>query len=143
MSAIFKPATSPDTLFIDADDRINNLSDNGHFDNVLHARLGRRALFKSALGTGASAILGSIALSACGGGGDAPVPAAAGAAPAPAPAPAPAAQKLLGFNAVAKNLTDTVTVAAGYTWLPTKTTVPTAIWSCAAEIAMTVSNTTA
>jgi secreted PhoX family phosphatase len=55
MSAIFKPATSPDTLFIDADDRINNLSDNGHFDNVLHARLGRRALFKSALGTGATA----------------------------------------------------------------------------------------
>jgi uncharacterized protein len=113
MSAIFKPATSPDTLFIDADDRINNLSDNGHFDNVLHARLGRRALFKSALGTGASAILGSIALSACGGGSDAPVPPPAGAAPAPAPAPA--AQKLLGFNAVAKNLTDTVTVAAGYT----------------------------
>jgi uncharacterized protein len=111
MSAIFKPAPAPHGApdFVDADDHVNNQSSNAHFDSVLQARLGRRSLFKGAVGTGASAIFGSIALTACGGG-DAPAP-----SPAPAPAPAPAAQKPLGFTAVAKNLTDTITVAAGYT----------------------------
>lgn len=109
MSAIFNPAHTangaPD--FVDADDLINNQSSNTHFDKVLQARLGRRSLFKGAVGTGASAIFGSMALAACGGG-DSPA-----AAPLPA-TPAPAL-KPLGFTAVAKNLTDTVTVAAGYT----------------------------
>ncbi len=113
MRAIAPPAPLPLTDFVDADDTINNPSSNAHFDNVLHARLARRTFFKGAVGTGASAIMGSIALSACGGGSDAPAPLPSGAAPTPAPAPA--AQKLLGFNAVAKNLNDAITVAAGYT----------------------------
>ena len=119
MSAILKPAPTPNYIraaaYIDPDDKLNNTSPNDHFDTLLAARLGRRSMFKGALGTGASAIFGSLALSACGGGSDTP---AAGPAPAPAPAPpppAPTAQKLLGFNAVSKGLTDTIVVAAGYT----------------------------
>jgi uncharacterized protein len=108
MSAIITPAPAPAIEFIDADDQINNLSNNEHFDSVLQARIARRSMFKGAIGTGASAIMGSIALSACGGSNS--------PAPAPAtPAPPPAALKPLGFTAVAKNLTDTVTVPAGYT----------------------------
>jgi hypothetical protein len=40
MSAIFKPikpAPAPTTEFVDADDHINNLSANPHFDSVLRA----------------------------------------------------------------------------------------------------------
>jgi uncharacterized protein len=111
MSAILKPAPAPLTAFIDPDDKLNNTSHNAHFDTLLATRLGRRSMFKGAIGTGASAIFGSLALSACGGGSDAPA-----VAPAqPAAPPAPAAQKLLGFNAVSKGLTDMVVVAAGYT----------------------------
>jgi uncharacterized protein len=113
MSAIFKPikpAPAPTAEFVDADDCINNLSANPHFDDVLQARIARRSMFKSAIGTGAGAIFGSIALSACGGS-DSPAP-----APAPAaPPPGPAALKPLGFTAVAKNLADTITVPTGYT----------------------------
>jgi uncharacterized protein len=113
MNAILKPAPAPHGAvdFVDADDHINNTSANIHFDRVLQARLGRRSLFKGAVGSGASAIFGSIALAACGGSDD-PVAAPAPVAPAP---PAPPAQKALGFGVVAKNLADTITVAAGYT----------------------------
>ncbi len=110
MNAIVKPAPAP-VDFVDADDHINNTSSNVHFDSVLQARMGRRSLFKGAVGTGATAIFGSIALAACGGSDD-PVAAAPAAAAAPPAAPA---QKALGFNTVAKNLADTITVAAGYT----------------------------
>jgi uncharacterized protein len=112
MNAIVKPAPAP-VDFVDADDHINNPSTNVHFDTVLQARLGRRSLFKGAVGTGASAIFGSIALAACGGSDD-PV-AAAPTAAAPPPAPVAPALKPLGFTVVPKNLTDTITVAAGYT----------------------------
>lgn len=112
MSTIFKPAPAPITIFADPDDKLNNTSDNVHFDSLLAARLGRRAMFKGALGTGASAIFGSLALSSCGGGNDTP---AVATAPTTAAPPAASAQKLLGFNAVSKGMTDTIVVAAGYT----------------------------
>jgi uncharacterized protein len=111
MNTIFKPTLAPRLCadFVDADDHVNNPSVNAHFDSVLQARLQRRSIFKGALGTGAAAIFGALATVACGGS-DTP----AVAAP-PAPPPAPPAPKPLGFTAVAKNLLDTVTVAAGYT----------------------------
>jgi uncharacterized protein len=113
MNAIVKPAPAP-VDFVDADDHINNTSANAHFDSVLQARMGRRSLFKGAVGTGATAIFGSIALAACGGSDDPVAAAPAAAAPPPAPV-APPALKPLGFAVVPKNLTDTITVAAGYT----------------------------
>lgn len=115
MSAILKPAPAYTEVseFSDADDTITNLSSNAHFDSVLQARIARRSMFKGVVGSGAAAILGSVALSACGGS-DSPAPAPAPVATPPAP-PAPAAQKLLGYNVVPKNLADTISVPAGYT----------------------------
>ena len=108
MSAITKPAPPAINEFVDADDTINNTSNNTHFDSVLQARIARRSMFKGVVGSGAAAIFGSVALSACGGSDNAV------AAPPPAP-PAPPVQKLLGYSTVAKNLADTITVPAGYT----------------------------
>jgi uncharacterized protein len=114
MSAVMKPKQATPSIavdFLDADDRINNTSPNEHFDAVLNTRLSRRGIFKGALGgvvgTGASAMFGSMSLAACGSSSPSP-------APVPTPAP-PTASTLLGFGAVAKNLTDEVTVPSGYT----------------------------
>ncbi len=98
---------------VDFNDENSNTSNNPTFDNVLSARLSRRGLLRGGVGTAGTALLGSVALVACGGGND-------DAAPAPAPAPAPPApapaEKLLGFQAVAKSLADAVVVPAGYTF---------------------------
>ena len=86
---------------IDFNDENSNTSANPSFDSVLKARLGRRSLLRGSVGAVGTAMLGGLGLSACGGGDDAE--AAVPAAP------------LLGFTAVAKNLTDVVTVPVGYT----------------------------
>ena len=84
---------------IDFNDEDSNTSANPSFDSVLQARLGRRSLLRGSVGAVGTAMLGGLGLSACGGGDAEAAPAAT----------------LLGFTAVAKNLTDVVTVPAGYT----------------------------
>jgi secreted PhoX family phosphatase len=54
-----------------------NTSNNPSISDVIDARLSRRSLFKAGFGTAGTAVLGSVALTACGGGSDAaPLPAA-------------------------------------------------------------------
>lgn len=89
----------------DFNDENANTSANPSFDSVLQARLSRRGLLRSSVGTAGTAMLAALALTACGGGDDEAV----AAAPAPAPA-----ETLLGFGAVAKSLADAVIVPAGY-----------------------------
>lgn len=83
------------------DDEDSNRSGNPHFQAVLDARLSRRSLLRGSVGTAAAAVFGGLPLVACGGddGDDGPVTA-------------------LAFGAVAKNLSDTVSVPAGYTARP-------------------------
>jgi uncharacterized protein len=102
------PYSQVSANFIDPDDRENNLSTNPDFNAVLQARMGRRRLLKGAVGTGAGALLGSIGLAGCGDSNDSV------SAPPPA-APAAPAPITIGFNAIAKSLTDAITVPAGYT----------------------------
>jgi secreted PhoX family phosphatase len=111
MNAIVKPRVGEAVEFVDADDHINNTSGNTHFDSILKARLGRRALLA---GTGGAALLGAASLAGCGGGDD---PAPAPPPPAtPVPVPPPASvSTALGFTAVAKSLNDVVTLPTGYT----------------------------
>ncbi|MEY4752754.1 MAG: hypothetical protein RJA44_429 [Pseudomonadota bacterium] len=82
------------------DDEDSNTSNNPSFESVLTARLGRRSLLRGAFGTAASAVLGGLSLSACGGGSD------------DSSLPPPITQ--LGFAAVPKSLVDAITVPAGY-----------------------------
>ncbi len=85
---------------IDFNDENSNTSANPSFDSVLQARLSRRGLLRGSVGSVGTVMLGGLGVAACGGGDvGAAVPAAT----------------LLGFNAVAKSLADTVTVPAGYT----------------------------
>ncbi|ACB33919.1 protein of unknown function DUF839 [Leptothrix cholodnii SP-6] len=86
------------------DDENSNTSNNPSFDSVLNARLSRRGLLRGSVGTAATALFGSLALSACGGGDDDPV--------------APTSDNLntkLGFGAIDKSRADAVIVPAGYT----------------------------
>jgi uncharacterized protein len=76
-----------------------NDSPNEQFSTVLNARLSRRGLLRGGVVSVAGAMLGSMGLSACGSSDDKPV----------------ATEKLLGFQAVAKSLADSVSVPAGYT----------------------------
>ena len=93
-------------------DDICNTSSNPSLNDIIEARMSRRGVFRAAVGTAGTAVLGSLALSACGGSDD----------PAPAAAQQPAAQQpataVLGFTAVAKTRSDRVTVPAGYTATP-------------------------
>ena len=82
-----------------------NTSSNPSFDSVLSARLSRRGLLRGSVGTVGTALLGSAALTACGGGDDT---VATPVEPAPS-------ETLLGFDAVSKSLEDSVLVPAGYT----------------------------
>ena len=87
------------------DDEDSNHSPNPTFDAIVQARLSRRSMLRGGVGSLATALLGGVGLSACGGSDDnGPV----------APAPAPT-ETLLGFAAVAKSLADAVAVPAGYT----------------------------
>ncbi|WP_373888972.1 PhoX family phosphatase [Massilia sp. ST3] len=98
---------------VDGDDIDTNVSSNEHFSTVLEARLSRRSLLRGGAASAATAFLGAMGLSACGGSGSdavtAPTP-PMGTTPPPVPT-----EKLLGFTAVAKSLADAVVVPAGYT----------------------------
>jgi len=107
--------TRAEHLALTAHDEDNcNTSANLSLNDIIDARLSRRGMFRAAIGTAGTAVLGSVSLSACGGGSDASSPAAAPVGAAP---PAPVANNL-GFVAVAKSKTDAVVIAAGYTALP-------------------------
>ena len=85
-----------------------NSSSNPSLNDIIEARMSRRGVFRTAIGTAGTAVLGSVSLAACGGGSDDPAPVAQ----------TPIAQtpaKPLGFTAVAKSVADKVTIAAGYT----------------------------
>jgi uncharacterized protein len=89
------------------DDEDSNHSPNPTFDAIVQARLSRRSMLRGGVGSLATALLGGVGLSACGGSDDDdPV--------APAPVPAPT-ETLLGFAAVAKSTADEVAVPIGYT----------------------------
>ncbi len=90
------------------DDDDLNPSGNPSFNAVLDARLSRRSMLRGGVGSAATAVLGSWALSGCGGSDD----------PAPAPAPVSTTIDKLSFTAVPKSLADTVLVPAGYTATP-------------------------
>ena len=94
------------TTLIDFNDENSNTSPNPTFDSVLQARLSRRGLLRGSVGTVGTSLLGGLALAGCGGGDD--------DTPAVTPAPVPT-ETLLGFAAVAKSMSDVVTVPAGYT----------------------------
>ena len=91
------------SAFTDPDDLDNNSSANGHLQDVMASHMGRRQVLRSGVGALATASLGGLGLTACGGGDN-------GVAEA-----APVLPPVLGFTAVAKDLVDRVTVPAGYT----------------------------
>lgn len=88
---------------IDFNDENSNTSNNPTFDTVLQARLSRRGLLRGGVGTVGTAVLGGLGVTACGGSGS------------DTPASSSGAITALGFTAVAKSLSDVVTVPAGYT----------------------------
>ncbi|MFC0252274.1 PhoX family protein [Massilia consociata] len=101
---------------VDHDDIDTNVSSNEHFSTVLEARLSRRSLLRGGAASAASAMLGALGLSACGGSSNDTVTAPVAPTPSTPPvATTPPPEKLLGFTAVSKSLADTVVVPAGYT----------------------------
>jgi secreted PhoX family phosphatase len=102
-------STSKESLALQAsahDAEDVNTSGNPSISDLIDARMSRRGLLRAGFGTAGGALLGSFALSACGGGDD---------AVAAAPAPAAPSEVSLGFTPVAKSLADAVVVPAGYT----------------------------
>ncbi|HVL75558.1 MAG TPA: PhoX family phosphatase [Noviherbaspirillum sp.] len=89
---------------MDADDTGFNDSGNPDFNSVLNARMSRRDMMRVSAVSAGTALLGSLGLSACGGS-DAVTETEVGGSE----------ETLLGFNAVAKSLADTLVVPAGYT----------------------------
>jgi len=93
----------------DPDDLENNFVQTPHLNDLVAARLSRRHFMRGGVRAMAMAGLGTAALTACGGGDEAPV-----TNPVTNPvSPTPEVQ--LGFSAVAKNKSDAVQIAAGYT----------------------------
>ena len=102
-------STSAEKLALSGQDSENcNTSHNPSLNDIIDARLSRRDMFKAGIGSAGAAVLGTLALSACGGGGSTPETIA----------PTPADKTPLGFNAVAKSKADAVLIAAGYTATP-------------------------
>ena len=93
-------AVDPSLLKRAHDDVDHNTSGNTAFQAVLDARLSRRSILRGGVGSAATALFGSLAVAACGGGDD---------------DPANAQEKLLGFSAVSKSLSNSVVVPTGYT----------------------------
>ncbi len=109
-----KPRDLPITV-VDPDDVGFNNSGNEDFGAILHTRVSRRGLLRGGVVSAATALFGSVGLTACGGNSSVPV---TDNTPVPGPAPAPvpvATEKLLGFSAVGKSVLDSVIVPAGYT----------------------------
>ena len=78
----------------------SNTSNNPSISSLIDTRLSRRGVLRMGVGTAGAAVMGSFALTACGGGGgDAAV----------------AVDYKLGFTAVEKSLLDVVAVPSGYT----------------------------
>ena len=50
------------------DDDDNNPTHNPSLNDVIEARMSRRGVFRCAMGTAGTAVLGTLSLSACGGG---------------------------------------------------------------------------
>ncbi|WP_157268026.1 PhoX family protein [Azohydromonas aeria] len=100
MNQNLSPAAEANTY---DDDAIVNPSANAHMNQLLAARLSRRQALRGGVSVTAGVLLGSTALTACGGGNDDDDTATE----------TPQALRL-GFDAVAKNLDDRVTVPAGY-----------------------------
>lgn len=86
---------------IDFNEENSNTSSNPSFDSVLQARLSRRNLLLGTMGTLGTVALGTVGLTGCESNDN--------------PAAVTPAAPLLGFSAVAKNLSDVVTVPVGYT----------------------------
>lgn len=96
--------TQPPARPADPDDIGYNTSDNPTFESILEARLSRRNFMRGSVGSGAMALFGGVSLSALAGcNGD-------------SEAAAVATEKLLGFNAVAKNINDAITLPSGYSY---------------------------
>ncbi|MFN6994197.1 MAG: PhoX family protein [Aquincola tertiaricarbonis] len=89
--------------YVDPDTIDHNPTRNASFDAVLQTRLSRRSLLRGSVGTAATALLGGIGLSACGGDSDNDND--------------DALQPLtaLAFTPVAKSVADVCSVPAGYT----------------------------
>ena len=85
-----------------------NFSANTEFADVLAANLQRRSFLKGTLGTAVATVFGG-SLVGCNSS-SSPAPVALPAAVQPTPAPV-----LMGFNAIATNRLDTITVPEGYT----------------------------
>ena len=96
--------TPPLASSIDPDDLDNNTSGNPSLQDALASRMHRRHVLKGGVGAMTMAGLGTLGLSACGGG-NTGVPATPVVITTPRPA----------FNAVARSLTDRITVPDGYT----------------------------
>lgn len=96
---------------IDHDDIGTNDSPNPHFASVLDVRLSRRTMLRGGMASAATALFGSVGLSACGGGSS---PDIIATAPSLKVTPKPD-NRLLGFSAVDKSLLDRVIVPTGYT----------------------------
>ncbi len=82
------------------DNEIVNPTASAHMDDILAARLSRRSALKGGVSATTAALLGGLGLTACGGGNST--------------ATENPKALVLGFNAVAKNLSDWVTVPDGY-----------------------------
>lgn len=93
-------ATRQHDPFIDADDRINNDSGNGHIGALVDARLSRREVLVGGIGTGAAMVMGSLPLVGCGNDDD------SNGLPAPK----------LGFTAISRSTDDKVKLPAGYSF---------------------------
>jgi secreted PhoX family phosphatase len=85
-----------------------NFSANPEFADILAANIQRRSFLKGTLGTAVATVFGGSLLGCNSSSSPAPVALPAAVQPPPAPV-------LMGFNAIATNRLDAVTVPEGYT----------------------------
>lgn len=106
--------------FVDPDDLDNNQSGNSTFHSIVAARMSRRTVLRGGVASAATALFGSLSLTACGSEQGAAVEAVSATPelkdrPDHRPTFDKHTEALLGFAAVAKTLADASTVPAGYT----------------------------
>lgn len=92
----------------DGDERMSNLSDNRHMQDIIQSRYNRRSLLQGSLNVAALGFFSS-ALAACGG--KKPYPMPHPGKPGKPGSPAP----LVGFSAIPVSVQDTIVVPEGYT----------------------------